>query len=122
MSSFYAELVIAGQTHPLRQCEFGFTQATDPRGRVQAKVRHGLLHLTLDVPDTDLLLYWAHTAHKPLGGHVTFFEPNQRTARETLSFAAGQCVSYQETFVAGDGATGAFPYTTAPANGCTSTS
>jgi hypothetical protein len=108
MSSFYAELVIAGQTYPLRQCQFGFTQATDQRGRVQAKVRHGLLHLTLDVPDTDLLLDWAHTAHKPLGGHVTFFEPDQRTARETLSFAAGQCVSYQETFVAGDGAAGAY--------------
>jgi len=108
MSSFYAELVVAGHTYPLRQCQFGFTQATDPRGRVQAKVRHGLLHLTLDVPDTDLLLDWAHTAHKPLGGHVTFFEPDQRTARETLSFAAGQCVSYQETFVAGDGAAGAY--------------
>ena len=71
-------------------------------------MRHGLLHLTLDVPDTDLLLDWAHTAHKPLGGHVTFFEPDQRTARETLSFAAGQCVSYDESFVAGDGTTGAY--------------
>jgi hypothetical protein len=108
MSSFYAELVIAGHTYPLRQCEFGFTQATDPRGRVQAKVRHGLLHLTLDVPDTDLLLDWAHAAHKPLSGYVTFFEPDQRTARETLSFAAGQCVSYHESFVAGDGAAGAY--------------
>jgi hypothetical protein len=92
---------------PVRQCQFEFAQATDPRGRVQAKVRHGLLHLTLDVPDTDLLLAWAHTAHKPLGGHVTFFEPDQRTARETLSFAAGQCVSYHETFVAGNGEAGA---------------
>jgi hypothetical protein len=108
MSSFYAELVVAGQTYPLRQCEFGFTQATDPRGRVQAKVRHGLLYLTLDVPDSDLLLDWAHAPHKPLSGHVTFFEPDQRTARETLSFAAGQCVHYQETFVAGDGAAGAY--------------
>jgi hypothetical protein len=75
---------------------------------VQAKVRHGLLHLTLDVPDSDLLLDWAHVAHKPLSGHVTFFEPDQRTARETLSFAAGQCVSYQETFVAGEGTAGAY--------------
>jgi hypothetical protein len=71
-------------------------------------VRHGLLHLTLDVPDSDLLLDWAHAPHKPLSGHITFFEPDQRTARETLSFAAGQCVSYQETFVAGDGAAGAY--------------
>jgi hypothetical protein len=108
MSSFYTELVVAGQTYPVRQCQLGFAQATDPRGRVQAKVRHGLLHLTLDVPDDDQLLDWANTAHKPLSGHVTFFETNRQTARETVSFAAGQCVGYQETFVAGDGAAGAY--------------
>ena len=33
MSSFYAELVVAGKTYPVRQCQFGFTQATDQRGR-----------------------------------------------------------------------------------------
>jgi hypothetical protein len=66
-------------------------------------VRHGLLHLTLDVPEDDQLLDWANTVYKTLAGHITFFEDDHRTARETLSFAAGQCVSYQETFVAGDG-------------------
>ena len=66
-------------------------------------MRHGLLHLTLDVPTDDQLLDWANTVHKPLSGHVTFFEDDRRTARETVSFAAGQCVSYQESFVAGDG-------------------
>jgi hypothetical protein len=50
MSSFYAELEIAGSTYPLRKCQFEFEQATDGRGRVVAKVRHGQLHLTLDVP------------------------------------------------------------------------
>ncbi|MGI4863585.1 MAG: type VI secretion system tube protein TssD [Janthinobacterium lividum] len=65
MSSFYAELTLAGSTYPVRQCEFGFSQATDGRGRVQAKVRHGLLHLTLDVPDTDQLPALAQAAYKP---------------------------------------------------------
>jgi len=109
MSSFYAELTVDGQTpYPLRQCQFEFTQATDQRGRAAAKVRHGLLHLTLDVPPDDQLLDWANTVHKPLSGHVTFFEDDRRTARETLSFAAGQCVSYHESFVAGDGEAGAY--------------
>ena len=109
MSSFYAELTVGGLSlYPLRQCQFEFTQATDQRGRAAAKVRHGLLHLTLDVPEDDQLLDWANTVHKPLAGHVTFFEDDRRTARETLSFAAGQCVSYQETFVAGDGQAGAY--------------
>ena len=94
--------------YPLRQCQFEFTQATDPQGRAAAKVRHGLLHLTLDVPPDDQLLDWANTVHKPLAGHVTFFEDDRRTARETLSFAAGQCVSYQESFVAGDAEVGAY--------------
>jgi hypothetical protein len=64
-------------------------------------VRHGLLHLTLDVPTDDQLLDWANTVHKTLSGHVTFFEDDRRTARETVNFAAGQCVSYQESFVYG---------------------
>lgn len=71
-------------------------------------MRHGLLHLTLDVPTDDHLLDWANTVHKPLSGHVTFFETAQRTARETVSFAAGQCVSYREVVAAGDGQAGAY--------------
>jgi len=108
MASFYAELEIEGRTYPVRHCKFSFSQTTDARGRVNAKVRHGLLHLTLDVPDDDGLLGWAAAAHKPLAGHVTFFETGQRTARETVRFAAGQCVGYEETFVSGDGQSGAY--------------
>jgi len=109
---------VGGQSlYRLRQCQFAFTQATDPRGRAAAKVRHGLLHLTLDVPDDDQLLDWANTVHKTLAGHVTFFEDDHRTARETPSFAAGQCVSYQETFVAGDGQAGACASCSSPAMG-----
>jgi hypothetical protein len=101
--------MVGGQSpYPLRQCQFGFTQATDQRGRAAAKVRHGLLHLTLDVPTDDQLLDWANTVHKPLSGHITFFEDDRRTARETMRFAAGQCVSYQESFVAGDAEVGAY--------------
>jgi hypothetical protein len=108
MPSFYAELTVAGQVYPARACQYSFEQATDERGRVQARVRHGLLHLVLDVPDDDQLLAWAGTPHKELAGHVTFFAADRRTARETVSFAAGQCVSYQENFVAGEGVAGAY--------------
>lgn len=83
MSSFYAELEVAGSTYPLRQCQFGFEQTTYARGRVVAKVRHGQLHLTLNVPPDDLLLDWANTAHKLLAG----FDTGPPTARETVSFA-----------------------------------
>jgi hypothetical protein len=108
MSSFYAELEVGGQTYPVRSCSFDFTQATNERGRVAAKVRHGLLHVTLDVPDDALLLDWGTAARKPLDGHVTFFETDRRTARETVSFAAGACVGYHEVFAGGNGAAGAY--------------
>ena len=39
------------------------------------KVRHGLVHVTLDVPHDARLLAWGTTAHQPLTGHVTFSEP-----------------------------------------------
>ncbi|HEX8327718.1 MAG TPA: type VI secretion system tube protein TssD [Hymenobacter sp.] len=108
MASFYAELEVAGHSYPVRLCEFFFTQATNERGRVAAKVRHSLLHLTVDVPAGDQLLAWGAAPHKPLAGHVTFFETNRLVARETVGFAAGHCVGYEETFVAGDDGEGAY--------------
>ena len=108
MASFHAELEISGTTYSVRSCSFEFTQATNERGRVMTKVRHGLMHLTLDVPDDAVLLAWGTTAHKPLAGHVTFFETGGRTARETLAWEAGECVGYHETFAAGDGTAGAY--------------
>ena len=108
MASFQAELEVSGCVYPVRSCHFEFSQATNERGRVAAKVRHGLVHLTLDVPDDDLLLDWGNTAHKPLAGHVMFFNTGRHTARETLSWEAGECVGYHETFISGDGTAGAY--------------
>jgi hypothetical protein len=64
---------------------------------VAAKVRHELVCVALDVPDDDGLVAWGTAGHKPLAGHVTFFETDRRTARETLSREAGACVGYHET-------------------------
>ena len=108
MASFYAELVVVGHYYQVRFCQFDFTQSTDERGRVVGKVRHGLVHLTLDVPHDDFLLNWAAALHKPLDGHVTFFETSQRIARETVSFAASECVGYSETFETGNEEGGAY--------------
>jgi Hemolysin coregulated protein Hcp (TssD) len=108
MASFHAELEVGGHTYSVRSCSCEFTQATNERGRVMAKVRHGLVYVTLDVPDDAVLADWGTTAYKPLAGHVTFFETGGRTARETLAWEAGACVGYHETFAAGDGGAGAY--------------
>jgi hypothetical protein len=108
MASFYAELQVEGRTYPVRHCSSSFHQHTSERGRVHAKVRHEPLRLLLDVPDDDTLLVWASTAHKPLAGQVVFYNATQRTALETLSFAAGECVEYTEIFQSGDGGEGAY--------------
>jgi hypothetical protein len=88
-------------------CSYACHQATDARGRVQAKVRYAPLELVLDVPTDDGLLAWAHTPHKPLAGQVVFYDIARQTAHETIAFAAGECVQYAEEFASsatGDGA------------------
>jgi hypothetical protein len=108
MASFSAELHVAGATYPVRYCAYEFTQATSERGRVVAKVRHGLVRLTLDVPDDDKLLDWAHTPYKPLAGRVVFYDVKGGPVLETLAWEEGQCVGYQEEFVSGDQNQGAY--------------
>lgn len=108
MASFFAELHLAGNRYRVVHCHYGASQSTDARGRVNAKVRHDLLHLTVDVPDDDELLHWAATIHKPLSGEVVFYNPTQLVALETIAFAAGECVGYQEVFESGAGGDGAY--------------
>ncbi|MDQ2770888.1 MAG: hypothetical protein M3Y54_10345, partial [Bacteroidota bacterium] len=104
MSSFYAELHLAGSAVPVLRCSYSFHQETDSRGRPTSTVRHDLLHLLLDVPDTDQLLAWAAAPFKPLPGQVIFYSDAQaRLPHESISFEAGQCVSYSETFDDGTG-------------------
>jgi hypothetical protein len=96
------------QQYPVVLCTYSFTQATGARGRVNERVRHGLLELVLDVPAGDQLLLWAATPHRPLDGHVSFYQSSEFMARETVSFKAGQCVSYQEVFEAGADLVGSY--------------
>lgn len=108
MASFYAELHVAGYCYPVRVCTYSFSQATDARGRVVAKVRPGLIYVTLDVPNGDFLLVWAATAHKPLAGYLIFSSTRGGPALETLSWEAGHCVGYQEEFRSGNKEEGAY--------------
>ena len=108
MASFYAELQVAGRTYPVRSCTYKFTQATDARGRVVARVRYGLVQLTLDVPDGDALLDWAATPYKPLAGRVVFYDAKGGPALETLAWEEGQCVGYREEFLSGSVTDGAY--------------
>ncbi|MBC8083753.1 MAG: hypothetical protein H7Z21_11125, partial [Hymenobacter sp.] len=108
MASFYAELHVMGQRYPVRRCSYAFTQATDSRGRVLAKARHGRVELVLDVPHEDALLDWAVAPAKPLAGRLVFFETKGGAARETLSWETGHCVGYREEFETGSADHGAY--------------
>ncbi|MGI4733903.1 MAG: type VI secretion system tube protein TssD [Janthinobacterium lividum] len=108
MASYSAKLEVDGQTYPVVLCTYSFTQATGARGRANERVRHGLLELVLDVPAGDQLLLWAATPHRPLDGHVSFYQASELMARETVSFKAGECVSYQEVFEAGADLVGSY--------------
>jgi hypothetical protein len=89
MASFYAELQVGGHTFLVQHCTYEFTQATNERGRVIAKVRHGLVQLLLDVPTQDVLLDWAATPHKLLAGQVVFYDAKGGPALETLAWEDG---------------------------------
>ena len=108
MSSFRCVLSLADQDFPVVHCAYEFSQATSERGRASAKVRSGIITLHLDVPDGDHLLAWAADPHKKLSGALTFEETNRPMAREVLAFDDGFCVSYEEVFVAGSSAAGAY--------------
>ena len=108
MASFHAELHLTGTSYRVVRCQYACHQSTDARGRVNAKVRHDLLHLALDVPDGDALLAWAATPHKPLAGQVVFYDMTQLVAHETIAFAEGECVGYHELFESGAGRDGAY--------------
>jgi hypothetical protein len=102
MASFSAELRIAGQAYPVRYCQYAASQATEQRGRVNAKVRYNPVTVTLDVPEGDFLTGWAADPHKQLAADILFFDAASGAALETLSLQAAYCVSYDEAFVAGD--------------------
>ncbi len=72
------------------------------------KVRPGLVHLTLNVPDEEILLDWAATPYKPLPGQVVFYGAQGGAVLETLAWEAGQCVGYQEEFAQGNLTLGAY--------------
>jgi hypothetical protein len=108
MASFSAELHVAGYVFPVTHCRFDVTQATQLRGRVSAKVRSGPVQLVLDVPDGDVLLAWAADPHKRQATAVVFLDANGGRAVETLRLPAAYCVAYQEQFIRGDAAGGAY--------------
>lgn len=68
MGSFTAELRLGTHGYPVIRYKYAFTQSTDARGRVNAKVRHGRLKLEMDVPHDDVIPAWAADTHKTLAG------------------------------------------------------
>lgn len=108
MSSFYAELHLAGSSYRVVRCSYSCYQPTDSRGRASAKVRHNLLQLILDVPSGDVLTSWASAVHKPLAGEVVFYDTARLVPNETIAFTEGECVGYQEHFTSGANGDGAY--------------
>lgn len=108
MASFRCLLVLDGLEYPVVHCTYEFTQAATGRGRAAAKVRSGLLHLQLDVPPGDKLLAWACAPQHKKSGQLLFHQLDSPIPSELLQFEDALCVGYDETFVAGSDAAGAY--------------
>lgn len=107
MGSFAAELRLGTHVYPVIRYHYAFTQSTDSRGRVNAKVRHGRLELEMDVPRDDVLPAWAADPHKTLKGVLVTLDDQGRVT-EHVTFATGYCVLYREVFNSGDITTGSY--------------
>ena len=101
MASFNCILHLDGRYYPVTKCSYEFEQTVNERGRAMGKVRTSLIHLTLPVPDDDVLLAWAADAHKKMSGQLTFDHVDQPFTHEELSFEDGFCVAYEEVFAPG---------------------
>lgn len=108
MASFQSTLLLDGNVFPIENCSYEFTQRADGRGRASAKVRSGLISLSLVVPDSDALIVWAADPEKKLSGAILFNGIDQPLAHEELTFEEGLCVTYEETFGADDDAPAAY--------------
>jgi hypothetical protein len=108
MTSFRAELRVAGSSFPLTHCSFGVQQGTHQRGRASTKMRYEPVQLTLDVPEESILLSWAAAPQKRLAAVIVFLSPDGGSAIETLRLPGAYCTSYQEVFQAGNALDGAY--------------
>jgi hypothetical protein len=108
MTSFRAELQVAGSIFPLTHCYVGVQQGMHQRGRVSTKVRYEPVQLTLDVPEESTLLSWAAAPQKRLATTIVFLSPDGGSAIETLRLPGAYCTSYQEIFQAGNALEGAY--------------
>ncbi|TGE29449.1 type VI secretion system tube protein TssD [Hymenobacter metallicola] len=104
MASFQSSLLLEGNVFPIENCSYEFTQHADTRGRASAKVRSGLISLSLVVPDSDALLAWAADPEKKMSGAILFNGIDQPLAHEELTFEEGLCVAYEEVFAVDDDA------------------
>jgi hypothetical protein len=108
MTSFRAELHVAGFSFTLTDCCFGVQQGTHQRGCVSTKVRFEPVQLTLDVPEEDILLSWAAAPQQRLAATIVFFDANGGSPIETLRLPSAFCTSYQEVFRVGNTLEGAY--------------
>jgi len=108
MTSFSAELYVAGYVLPLLRCSYGAQQATSQRGRPDARVRRSLVEGEAAVPDHELLATWAADPYKRYEATIIFYHAEADSVLETLHLPAAYCTGYAEHFVSGDTHDGAY--------------
>ncbi|PJJ59368.1 type VI secretion system tube protein TssD [Hymenobacter chitinivorans] len=102
MASFNSALLLEGHVFPIENCSYEFLQHADSRGRASAKVRSGLISLSLVVPESEALIAWAADPEKKMSGAILFNGIDQPLAHEELTFEEGLCVAYEEVFSSDD--------------------
>lgn len=80
----------------LLSCEFGFQQQLDETGRPATKPRGGLIHLTIESTDKEMIAEWMLNRMSRKNGRIEF--PLRNNRKKVVTFEDGICVSYNESY------------------------
>ncbi len=84
----------------LLSCEFGFQQQLDETGRPATKPLGGLIHLTIESTDREIIAEWMLNRMSRKNGRIEF--PLRNNRKKVLTFEDGICVSYNESYKSTD--------------------
>ena len=101
--SFKAHLKITGvnsdKPFSILSCSYGFSRATDSKGKAQSLVQGGIIHMSLETYGDTSLSDWMFSPYDFKDDSIDFFKVDSKDAvSKTLKFTNSSLVDYSESF------------------------
>lgn len=79
-------------------CSYGFSQDVDVRGKVNSKIRIGMINLTIPGINDNTLINWMWGYEAVKNGEIKLSGYGDSGQRQSIKFVDGLLVSYNESF------------------------